>query len=174
MNKLIQPLYDRLSPWAQDWVGVSMPLIEVTLIAVTAWLLMRVARQRLDRVARESDRKPVASVGRGLAARVEPVAQRIHDEGFRARGVGRAAERLGREAVDRLDVGWGFEPEERGRHGVQSCVRKRCTSSAVTALPRLPKLPRTWFSTAATSSLLRVAAKGGMPKGRGLPAVAGA
>ena len=50
MNKLIQPLYDRLSPWAQDWVGVLMPLIEVTLIAVTAWLLMRVARHLIRRL----------------------------------------------------------------------------------------------------------------------------
>lgn len=50
MNKLIQPLYDRLSPWAQEWVGVLTPLMEVTLIAVAAWLVMRVARHLIRRL----------------------------------------------------------------------------------------------------------------------------
>lgn len=50
MNKLIQPLHDRLSPWAQEWVHVLTPLLEVALIAVAAWLVMRVARHLIRRL----------------------------------------------------------------------------------------------------------------------------
>ena len=52
-------------------------------------------------------------------------------------------------------------------------LRNFATSSADTGAPWLPQLARTWVSSCATSSLLSTVANGGMPNGRGLPAVLG-
>jgi len=43
MRKLFRPLHDRLPAWAEDWLDVLVPLIEVVLITLAAWLLMRLA-----------------------------------------------------------------------------------------------------------------------------------
>lgn len=43
MKKLLQPFHQRLPDWAQDWLDVLVPLAEVVLIALSAWLLMRLA-----------------------------------------------------------------------------------------------------------------------------------
>ncbi|SEK23484.1 Mechanosensitive ion channel [Roseateles sp. YR242] len=45
MSKLIQSLHDFLPVWASDWLDILVPLIEVALIGLAAWLVMRVARQ---------------------------------------------------------------------------------------------------------------------------------
>ncbi|MBV8034522.1 mechanosensitive ion channel family protein [Roseateles sp.] len=51
MKKLIQSLRDRMPAWA-DWLDVLVPLIEVTLIGLAAWLVMRVVRLLIRRVTR--------------------------------------------------------------------------------------------------------------------------
>lgn len=53
-------------------------------------------------------------------------------------------------------------------------LRHRATSSADRPAAPLPPLPQTCDSTGTTSASLSPVAKGGMPKGCGLPAVAGA
>lgn len=45
MTKLIQTLHDLLPTWAADWLHVLAPLIEVALIGVAAWLVMRLVRR---------------------------------------------------------------------------------------------------------------------------------
>lgn len=50
MRKLLQSLHDRLPPWAAEWLDILVPLFEVTLILLAAWLLMRVVRQGLRRL----------------------------------------------------------------------------------------------------------------------------
>ncbi|MBO9687589.1 mechanosensitive ion channel family protein [Roseateles chitosanitabidus] len=44
MRKLIQNLHDRLPAWASEWLDILVPTIEVVLIVLGAWLLVRVAR----------------------------------------------------------------------------------------------------------------------------------
>lgn len=50
MRKLLQSLHDRLPAWAADWLDILVPLLEVTLILLVAWLLMRIVRQGLRRL----------------------------------------------------------------------------------------------------------------------------
>lgn len=50
MRKLLQSLHDRLPPWAADWLDILVPTLEVTLIVLMAWLLMRVMRQLMRRL----------------------------------------------------------------------------------------------------------------------------
>jgi small-conductance mechanosensitive channel len=45
MNKLIQSLHEVLPAWASEWLHILVPLTEVVLIAIGAWLVMRVARR---------------------------------------------------------------------------------------------------------------------------------
>ncbi len=51
MKKLIQSLRDRMPAWA-DWLDAPVPVIEVTLIGLAAWLVMRVVRLLIRRVTR--------------------------------------------------------------------------------------------------------------------------
>ena len=50
MNKLTQALHQRLPTWAAEWLDILVPTIEVVLIIVGAWLLMRVARRLTRRL----------------------------------------------------------------------------------------------------------------------------
>ena len=50
MRKLIQNLHDRLPPWATEWLDIIVPTIEVMLILLSAWLLVRVARMLTRRL----------------------------------------------------------------------------------------------------------------------------
>ncbi|WP_200946734.1 MULTISPECIES: mechanosensitive ion channel family protein [unclassified Roseateles] len=52
MRKLLQSLHDRLPDWAADWLDTLVPLLEVLLISVAAWLVMRLARQLMRRASR--------------------------------------------------------------------------------------------------------------------------
>ncbi len=54
MRKLIQSLHERLPAWASDWLDILVPLVEVTIIAVAAWLVMRLARHLVRRIQRTS------------------------------------------------------------------------------------------------------------------------
>ncbi len=45
MRKIIQSLHDRLPAWAAEWLDILVPAVEVALIGLGAWLLMRFARQ---------------------------------------------------------------------------------------------------------------------------------
>ncbi len=44
MNKLNRLLHDVLPAWAAEWLDLLVPLIEVILIGLGAWLVMRIAR----------------------------------------------------------------------------------------------------------------------------------
>jgi len=44
MNKLNRILHDVLPAWAAEWLDLLVPLIEVILIGLGAWLVMRIAR----------------------------------------------------------------------------------------------------------------------------------
>jgi len=50
MDKLTLALHQRLPAWAAEWVDILVPLIQVTLIVMGAWLLMRVARHLTRRL----------------------------------------------------------------------------------------------------------------------------
>ena len=50
MDKLIKNLHDFLPDWASDWLDVLVPAVEVLLIAIAAWLVMRVARHLTRRL----------------------------------------------------------------------------------------------------------------------------
>lgn len=50
MNKHIQYFHERLPPWAADWLDVLVPLVQVGLILLAAWILMRVARRLTRRL----------------------------------------------------------------------------------------------------------------------------
>ncbi|KQV78813.1 mechanosensitive ion channel family protein [Rhizobacter sp. Root1221] len=50
MNKLLESLYERLPTWAAEWVDILVPLIEVALIGIGAWLVMRIARHIIRRL----------------------------------------------------------------------------------------------------------------------------
>jgi small-conductance mechanosensitive channel len=50
MNKHIQYFHERLPAWAADWLDVFVPLVQVGLIVLAAWLLMRVARRLTQRL----------------------------------------------------------------------------------------------------------------------------
>jgi small-conductance mechanosensitive channel len=52
MRKLLQSLHDRLPEWAADWLDILVPLVEVTFIALGAWLVMRLARRLMRGVTR--------------------------------------------------------------------------------------------------------------------------
>lgn len=52
MRKLLRSLHDRLPDWAADWLDVLVPLAEVVLITLLAWLLMRLAKQLIGRLTR--------------------------------------------------------------------------------------------------------------------------
>ena len=41
MNKLNRLLHDVLPAWAAEWLDLLVPLIEVILIGLGAWLVMR-------------------------------------------------------------------------------------------------------------------------------------
>lgn len=43
MNKFLQTLHDRLPPWMANWFDGLVPVVEALLIALGAWLAMRVA-----------------------------------------------------------------------------------------------------------------------------------
>lgn len=51
MNKQIQYLHDQLPQWAADWLDILVPAVQVALIVLTAWLVMRVARRLTRRLA---------------------------------------------------------------------------------------------------------------------------
>ncbi|HEY1128098.1 MAG TPA: mechanosensitive ion channel family protein [Roseateles sp.] len=51
MKKLIQSLRDRMPAWA-DWLDALLPVIEVALIGLAAWLVMRVVRLLIRRATR--------------------------------------------------------------------------------------------------------------------------
>ncbi len=50
MRKLIQSLHDWLPVWAADWLDILVPAVEVILILVGAWLLMRLAHKLIRRI----------------------------------------------------------------------------------------------------------------------------
>lgn len=50
MNKLFQNLHDFLPDWASDWLDILVPLAEVALIGVGAWLVMRIAHMATRRL----------------------------------------------------------------------------------------------------------------------------
>jgi len=50
MDKLTLALHQRLPAWAAEWVDILVPLIQVSLIVIGAWLLMRVARHLTRRL----------------------------------------------------------------------------------------------------------------------------
>ena len=50
MRKLIQALHDQLPVWAADWLDILIPAVEVVMIVLGAWLLMRLAHKLIDRV----------------------------------------------------------------------------------------------------------------------------
>lgn len=50
MDKLTLALHQRLPAWAAEWVDILVPLIQVVLIVMGAWLLMRVARHLTRRL----------------------------------------------------------------------------------------------------------------------------
>jgi small-conductance mechanosensitive channel len=52
MRKLLQSLHDRLPGWAADWLDILVPVVEVALIGLGAWLVMRLARQLMRGVTR--------------------------------------------------------------------------------------------------------------------------
>jgi len=43
MIKLFESLHELLPAWASDWLDILVPLIEVALIGMGAWLVMRIA-----------------------------------------------------------------------------------------------------------------------------------
>lgn len=44
MRKFLTSLHNRLPEWAAEWLDILVPLVEVALIVLGAWLVMRVAR----------------------------------------------------------------------------------------------------------------------------------
>ncbi|MDN8611959.1 mechanosensitive ion channel family protein [Variovorax ginsengisoli] len=50
MNRTLQGLRAQLPPWAIEWLEVIVPLAQVALILLGAWLLVRVARRLIERV----------------------------------------------------------------------------------------------------------------------------
>ena len=50
MRKLIQSLHDWLPVWAADWLDILVPAVEVVLILLGAWLLMRLAHKLIRRI----------------------------------------------------------------------------------------------------------------------------
>lgn len=52
MNKFLQSLYDSLPPWATSWFDVLVTALEVVLIAVGAWLAMRLAHRVLRKLTK--------------------------------------------------------------------------------------------------------------------------
>jgi small-conductance mechanosensitive channel len=50
MNRTLQGLRAQLPPWALEWLGVIVPLVQVGLILLGAWLLVRLARRLIERV----------------------------------------------------------------------------------------------------------------------------
>jgi small-conductance mechanosensitive channel len=50
MNRALQNLRARLPDWATEWLDTVVPLLEVTLILLAAWLLYRFARRLIERV----------------------------------------------------------------------------------------------------------------------------
>jgi small-conductance mechanosensitive channel len=51
MNKFLRSLYDSLPDWAASWFDVLVTTVEVVLIAVGAWLAMRLASRLLRKVS---------------------------------------------------------------------------------------------------------------------------
>lgn len=51
MNRLLRYLQDHLPGWATDWLDVLVPLAQVALIVCGAWVIMRVARRLMRRLA---------------------------------------------------------------------------------------------------------------------------
>lgn len=49
MNKLNRSLHEVLPAWAAEWLDLFVPLIEVLLIGLGAWVVMRVARHLVRR-----------------------------------------------------------------------------------------------------------------------------
>jgi small-conductance mechanosensitive channel len=50
MNKLTQSLHGLLPAWAAEWLDILVPLIQVALIGIAAWLVMRIARHLTRRL----------------------------------------------------------------------------------------------------------------------------
>lgn len=50
MNKFLQSLHDHLPPWMASWFDVLAPVIEAMLIALGAWLAMRVAHHLIRKL----------------------------------------------------------------------------------------------------------------------------
>lgn len=68
MKKLIQFLHDLSPAWA-EWLDVLVPLVEVSLIALAAWLAMRLVRLLTRRLTRTYALPPnVATVSRRAVA----------------------------------------------------------------------------------------------------------
>jgi small-conductance mechanosensitive channel len=52
MRKLFQSLHQRLPDWAAEWLDILVPMAEVALIGLGAWLVMRLLRALSRRVTR--------------------------------------------------------------------------------------------------------------------------
>jgi small-conductance mechanosensitive channel len=66
MNRFLQRLRTDLPAWANDWLDVIVPMMEVALILLGAWLLYRFVRRLIQRV----------STRYGLPANVDLVTRR--------------------------------------------------------------------------------------------------
>ncbi|WP_024890584.1 mechanosensitive ion channel family protein [Luteimonas huabeiensis] len=54
---------ERLPLWLQDWLGVIVPIAQVVLILVVAWLLLRLVRRIIGRVNARYELPPELAVG---------------------------------------------------------------------------------------------------------------
>jgi small-conductance mechanosensitive channel len=50
MKNFLQSLHDRLPQWAANWFDVLVPTMEILLIALGAWLAMRIVRRFIRKV----------------------------------------------------------------------------------------------------------------------------
>lgn len=50
MNRALQNLRARFPDWANEWLEIVVPLVEVVLILLAAWLLYRFVRRLIERV----------------------------------------------------------------------------------------------------------------------------
>lgn len=51
MNKLIQSIHTRLPSWASEWFDLLILAVQIALIVLAAWLVMRVVRRLVTRLA---------------------------------------------------------------------------------------------------------------------------
>ncbi len=62
MNKFLESIQARLPHWASSWLDLMAVAMQVALIALGAWLVMRVVRQLITRVARTYGLPPTVTV----------------------------------------------------------------------------------------------------------------